>query len=60
MPPVFIRLPARMKKGIASRVNPVVLEYILAGTINRCSGSPRMTKKMAAVKPIETTIGTPR
>ena len=28
MPPVFIRLPARMKKGIARRVKLVVPEYI--------------------------------
>jgi hypothetical protein len=59
MPPVFIRFPTRMKKGIARRVNPVVLEYILAGTIKRTSTSPSTTKKMTEVKAIQTEMGNP-
>jgi hypothetical protein len=59
MPPVFIRLPTKIKKGMASRGKPVVLEYILAGSIHKTSISPRATKKIAAVKPIETAIGSP-
>jgi hypothetical protein len=48
-----------MKNGMARRGNPVVLEYILAGIIHRTSISPRTTKKIAAVKPMETAIGSP-
>jgi hypothetical protein len=59
MPPVFIRFPTRIKNGIARRGNPVVLEYILAGTMHRTSISPRTTKKITAVKPMETAIGSP-
>jgi hypothetical protein len=59
IPPVFIRLPTKIKKGIARRGNPVVLEYILAGTMHRTSISPSATKKMTAVKPMETAMGSP-
>jgi hypothetical protein len=48
-----------MKNGIARRGNPVVLEYILAGTMHRTSISPKATKKITAVKPMETAIGSP-
>jgi hypothetical protein len=48
-----------MKNGMARRGNPVVLEYILAGIIHRTSISPRTTKKIAAVKPMETAMGSP-
>jgi hypothetical protein len=37
----------------------VVLEYILAGTINRTSTSPSTTKKMTEVKAIQTAMGNP-
>jgi len=59
MPPVFIKFPTKMKNGIARRGNPVVLEYILAGIIHKTSISPRTTKKITAVKPMETAIGSP-
>jgi hypothetical protein len=59
MPPVFIKFPTKMKNGMARRGKPVVLEYILAGIIQRTSISPRTTKKIAAVKPIETAMGRP-
>jgi hypothetical protein len=59
MPPVFIRLPTKMKKGMARRGKPVVLEYILAGIILKVSISPNTTKKITAVKPIETAMGSP-
>jgi hypothetical protein len=59
MPPVFIRFPTRIKNGIARRGKPVVLEYILAGIIHKTSISPRTTKKITAVKPMETAIGSP-
>ncbi len=59
IPPVFIRLPTRMKKGIARRVKLVVLEYIRAGTIKKRSGCPSTTKKMTAVSPMATTMGRP-
>jgi hypothetical protein len=59
MPPVFIKFPTRMKNGMARRGKPVVLEYILAGIIHKTSISPRTRKKIAAVKPMETAIGSP-
>jgi len=59
MPPVFIKFPTKMKNGIARRGNPVVLEYILAGIIHKTSISPRTTKKITAVKPMETAMGSP-
>jgi hypothetical protein len=59
IPPVFIRFPTRIKNGIARRGNPVVLEYILAGTMHRTSVSPRTTKKITAVKPMDTAMGSP-
>jgi hypothetical protein len=36
-----------------------VLEYILAGIIHNTSISPNTTKKIAAVKPMATAIGSP-
>jgi hypothetical protein len=59
MPPVFIKFPTKMKNGMARRGKPVVLEYILAGTIHRTSISPNTTKKITAVKPMETAMGSP-
>jgi hypothetical protein len=59
IPPVFIRLPTKIKNGMARRGKPVVLEYILAGTIHKTSISPKTTKKITAVKPIETAMGSP-
>jgi hypothetical protein len=59
IPPVFIKLPTRIKKGMARRGKPVVLEYILAGIMHRTSISPRTTKKMTAVKPMDTAMGSP-
>jgi hypothetical protein len=59
MPPAFIRLPVKMKKGMARRVKPVVLEYILAGIMHKTSVSPSATKKITAVKPMETAMGSP-
>ena len=40
IPPVFIRLPARMKNGIASSGNDVVAEYIRCAIITSMSGPP--------------------
>jgi hypothetical protein len=48
-----------MKNGMARRGKPVVLEYILAGIIHKTSISPSITKKIDAVKPMETAIGSP-
>jgi hypothetical protein len=48
-----------MKKGMARRVKPVVLEYILAGIMHKTSVSPSATKKITAVKPMETAMGSP-
>jgi hypothetical protein len=59
IPPAFIRLPVRMKKGMARRVKLVVLEYILAGIMHKTSPSPKATKKITAVKPMEIAIGSP-
>jgi hypothetical protein len=52
MPPAFIRLPVRMKKGMARRVKLVVLEYILAGSMHKTLVSPSTTKKITAVNPM--------
>jgi hypothetical protein len=60
IPPVFMRFPTRMKKGMARRANPVVLEYIRAGTIRRRSDCPRIMKKITEVKPMETAMGCPK
>ena len=59
IPPVFMRLPARMKKGIASSVKLVVPEYMRAGSISRTSVCPSPTKKITAVKPMQTAMGSP-
>jgi hypothetical protein len=59
MPPAFIRLPVRMKKGMARRVKLVVLEYILAGSMHKTLGSPSTTKKITAVNPMAKAIGSP-
>jgi len=59
IPPVFIRLPVRMKKGIARRVKPVVLEYILCGIMIITSISPKTMKKIEAVRPMQTATGSP-
>jgi hypothetical protein len=48
-----------MKKGMARRANPVVLEYIRAGTISKRSACPSTTKKITDVKPMETAMGSP-
>jgi hypothetical protein len=59
IPPAFMRLPVRMKKGMARRVKLVVLEYILAGTMHKTLVSPSATKKMTAVKPMAMAMGSP-
>jgi hypothetical protein len=59
IPPAFIRLPVRMKKGMARRVKLVVLEYILAGIMHKTLVSPSATKKITAVKPMDTAMGSP-
>jgi hypothetical protein len=48
-----------MKKGMARRVKLVVLEYILAGIMHKTLVSPSATKKMTAVKPMATAMGSP-
>jgi hypothetical protein len=48
-----------MKKGMARSVKLVVLEYILAGIMHKTSVSPSPTKKITAVKPMETAMGSP-
>ena len=57
VPPVFIRLPARMKNGMARSVKPVVPKYIRCGSIARKLPCPRAVKERTAVKPIATTMG---
>jgi hypothetical protein len=57
-PPVFIRLPARIKKGIASRVKLVVEAYILWGSMVRSGALPKPTKKEIAVRAMATAMGT--
>ena len=59
-PPVFIRLPAMMKNGMASSVNPVVEEYIRCATIVRFCISPNPTKNSMAVKAILRATGIPK
>ncbi len=59
IPPVFMRLPARMKKGIASSVKLVVPEYMRAGSMSRTSVCPSPTKKITAVKPMQSAMGSP-
>ena len=59
IPPVFIRLPARMKKGMARRVKLVVPEYMRAGSISRTSACPSATKKITAVSPMHRAMGRP-
>ena len=44
MPLVFIRFPARMKKGMARSVNEVVEAYMRWATMVRMSGCPITTK----------------
>ena len=44
-PPIFIRFPARMKKGTASRTNPVVEAYILWGSMVRRDSLPSPQKR---------------
>jgi len=58
IPPVFIRFPARMKKGIAKSVNPVVPKYILCGSMARNAPCPRPAKKRTEVRPIAAATGT--
>jgi hypothetical protein len=48
-----------MKKGMARRVKLVVLEYILAGIMHKTLVSPSATKKITAVKPMDTAMGSP-
>ena len=57
IPPVFIRLPARMKKGTASSVKPVVPEYMRCGSMASKLPCPRPTKKPTAVSPMATAMG---
>lgn len=57
MPPVFMRLPASMKKGMARSVNPVVEAYILCGSMVKSEPCPRPMKKTIAVKAMATAIG---
>src|SRR4030042_2583077 len=59
MPPEFIKLPVRMKKGMARRVKAVVLEYILAGSMHKTLVSPSTIKKITAVNPMAKAIGSP-
>ena len=59
IPPVFIRSPTRMKKGMARRGKPVVLEYMRAGSIMSMSVWPNRMKKTTAVRPMETAMGSP-
>ena len=56
-PPVFIRLPARMKNGIASSVNPVVEAYMRCGSMVRSAVPSSPTKNATAVSAIATAIG---
>ena len=58
VPPTFIRLPARMKNGMASNVKPVVPKYIRCGNMAKKLTCPWATKKTTAVKPMATAIGT--
>jgi hypothetical protein len=58
MPPVFMRFPARMKKGIASSVKLVVEAYILWGNIVKREALPKPMKNMMAVMAMATAMGT--
>jgi hypothetical protein len=57
-PPVFMRFPARMKKGMARSVKLVVEAYILWGSMVKSEPLPRPTKNPMAVRAIATAIGT--
>ena len=56
-PPVFIRFAARIKKGIASSVKPVVEAYIRCGNMVSSDPLPRPMKNRIAVKHIATAMG---
>jgi hypothetical protein len=58
IPPVFMRFPARMKKGIASSVKLVVEAYILWGNMVKREALPRPMKKTMAVRAMATAMGT--
>src|SRR3974377_1427256 len=60
IPPVFIKLPARMKKGMARREKLVVPAYIRCGTIMSRLGVPNARKLRTAVRPMLTAMGIPR
>jgi len=60
IPPVFMRLPARMKKGMARSVKLVVPAYIRCGTMLRRAVFPRVRKLRMAVRPMLTAMGSPR
>jgi hypothetical protein len=57
IPPVFMRFPARIKKGIASSVKLVVEAYILWGSIVRSEPWPKPIKNIMAVRAIATAMG---
>jgi hypothetical protein len=57
MPPVFIRFPASMKKGIASSVKLVVEAYILCGSIVKSELLPKPMKNVMAVRAMATAMG---
>jgi hypothetical protein len=57
MPPVFIRFPASIKKGIASSVKLVVEAYILCGSMVKSDPWPKPMKNRMAVKAMATAIG---
>ena len=59
IPPVFIRLPARMKNGIASSGNDVVAEYIRCAIITSMSGPPIESMMSVPVSAIAMAIGRP-
>ncbi len=55
MPPVSMRLPARMKKGMAASGNLSMAVNISLGASTRCSGSNRAMPSMPA-PPMDTAI----
>jgi len=57
MPPVFMRLPARMKNGMASRVKLVVEAYIRCGSMVSRELLPSPTNEMIAVSAMATAMG---
>ena len=59
MPPVFIRLPAKMKNGIASSGNDVVDAYIRWASMIMSSVPPIQYIVAAAVRARLMAIGTP-